>query len=97
MSKVKSPYPKKVYEKYAEIYKALANAKRLEMLNIIKNYEVNVDELSEIVGIRKANTSQHLALLRHLGIVNVKRSGKNAFYRLSDPNLVENFKLFKDY
>ena len=53
-----TPFPKFVYERNAQIYKLLANPKRLEILNVIKNKEVTVDQLSEIVGIKK---SKHLS------------------------------------
>jgi ArsR family transcriptional regulator, zinc-responsive transcriptional repressor len=92
----KSPFPKEVYSKNAEIYKLLANPIRLEILNIIKNNEVNVDELSKIIGIRKANTSQHLAVLRHLKVVKIRRDGKNTFYKITDPRIVEPCRILKD-
>ncbi|HWA51789.1 MAG TPA: metalloregulator ArsR/SmtB family transcription factor [Patescibacteria group bacterium] len=87
-NKLKSPFPKYVYERNSEIYKLMANPKRLEILNIIKNTEASVDQLSEIIGIRKANTSQHLSILRHLRIVNVRKEGKNSYYKLVNPELI---------
>lgn len=88
MTQLSSPFPKEVYERNAGIYKLLANPKRLEILNIIKTREATVDELSQIIGIRKANTSQHLSVLRHLKVVSVRRDGKNAYYKIVDPQLV---------
>ncbi len=96
MKKIVSPFPKEVYEKNAQIYKLLANPKRLEILNIIKNNEATVDKISEIMGIRKANTSQHLAILRYLKVVTVRRNGKNAFYKIANPKLVEPCKILRD-
>lgn len=63
-NKIVSPYKKEVYERNAEIYKLMANPIRLEILNIIKEDEVSVDNLSQLIGIRKANTSQHLSILK---------------------------------
>ena len=93
---IKSPFAKEVYEKNAEIYKLMANPRRLEILNIIKDQDVTVDELSLVVGIQKANTSQHLAILRHLKIVTAKRVGKNVFYKLVDPRIVEPCRILKE-
>lgn len=92
----KSPFKKEVYARNAEIYKMMANPKRLEILNTIKNQEATVDQLSEILGIRKANTSQHLAILRYLKVVSVRKEGKNSFYKLVDPRLVEPCKILKE-
>ncbi|HKC04400.1 MAG TPA: metalloregulator ArsR/SmtB family transcription factor [Patescibacteria group bacterium] len=96
MKKLKSPYPKEVYRKNAMLYKVMANAKRLEILNTIKDKEANVNDLSEILGTRKSNTSQHLAYLRYLGLVTARRSGKNIFYKIADPGIVEPCRIFRE-
>lgn len=94
--KLKSPYSKDVYAKNAILYKIMANAKRLEILNVIKDKEATVNELSAVLGTRKSNTSQHLSLLRYLGLVRTRRQGKNIFYRISDPKIVEPCAIFKE-
>lgn len=93
---LKSPFSKQVYSRNAEIYKLLANPIRLEILNIIKNNEATVDEISKLVGIRKANSSQHLAILRHLKVVHSRKVGKRVFYQIVDPRIVEPCKILKD-
>jgi DNA-binding transcriptional ArsR family regulator len=95
-TEVKSPYKKEVYERNAEFWKMMANPKRLEIMNIIKDREVNVDTLSEVIGMRKANTSQHLAILRYLKIVKVRKDGKNSYYKLIDPRIVEPCRILKE-
>lgn len=96
MRNIKSPYSKDVYQKNAELYKVMANAKRLEILNTIKDKEVTVNELSKVLGTRKSNTSQHLAYLRLVGLVMTRRQGKNIFYKIVDPKIVEPCKIFKE-
>lgn len=85
--------PPIAYTRNAEVYKLLANAKRLEILNRIAVREYMVDELAKILRIQKANASQHLALLRHARLVTVRRDGKNAYYKISDPRIVEPCKI----
>lgn len=80
--------PKSAFVRNAVIYKFLANPKRLEILNRIKHKEYTVDGLAKTLRVSKANISQHLALLRHARLVVVRRSGKNAYYRISDPRIV---------
>ena len=81
------PHRKDGYEKIAELFKIMANAKRLEILETIKDKEVTVNEISKVLGILKSNTSQHLALLRYTGIVTANRKGKNIFYSIKDKNV----------
>ena len=87
--KIKRPLPRIAYEKNAEIYKILANSKRLEILNLLREQEMSVEELIKTLGIAKANVSQHLALLRHAKLVTVRRDGLNGFYNIIDPRIVE--------
>ena len=96
VNKIKSPYSKEVYAKNAELYKVMANAKRLEILNSITDKEATVNELSKLLGTRKSNTSQHLAYLRYTGLVTTRRQGKNVYYKISDPKIVEPCKIFNE-
>ncbi len=96
MTAIKSPYPKKVYENNARVYKLLANAKRLEILNIIKGREASVKELAEALKIRMPNVSQHLAILSYLRLVKSRREGKSVFYKITDPRIVESCRIFKE-
>jgi ArsR family transcriptional regulator len=91
--KPKSPLPQEAYLRNAHIYKILANSRRLEILNILKLGETSVEDLLRITKTSKANLSQHLALLRHNGLVQTRREGLNIFYRIVDPRIVEPCKI----
>ena len=93
---LKSPFSKEVYAKNAELYKVMANAKRLEILNLIVDKEATVNALSKALGTRKSNTSQHLAYLRYVGLVTTRRQGKNVFYKITDKRIVEPFRIFNE-
>lgn len=95
-TKLKSPFSKEVYKKNAELYKVMANAKRLEILNLIVDREATVNELSKTLGTRKSNTSQHLAYLRYVGLVTTRRKGKNVFYKITNPKIVEPCRIFNE-
>lgn len=96
MAKLTSRFSKEVYERNAQVYKILANPKRLEILNAIVDKEATVTDLSKLLGTRKANTSQHLMVLRHLGLVKVRRAGKFVFYTIVNPGLVEPCRILKE-
>lgn len=87
--KIKQPLPRTAYRKNAETYKILANPKRLEILNLLREQEMSVEDLVKTLGISKANVSQHLALLRHADLVTVRREGLNGYYNIVDPRIVE--------
>lgn len=76
------------YEKTAELFKTLSNSKRIEILKLLSEKEMIVTELIKRMKIRKANVSQHLALLRYTGLVKSQRIGQNIHYRLADSKAV---------
>ncbi len=81
---------RKLFELQAELCKTLANPKRLEILEILKEHpEVSVNELSDLLEIPKANTSQHLAVLRQAGVVDTRKDGINVYYSLRSTKISE--------
>ena len=88
---------KKLYEMQAELCKTLSNPKRLEILDILKDRgEISVNHLSELLEIPKANTSQHLAVLRQAGVVNTRKDGINVYYSLRSQKITEACLLTRD-
>ena len=85
-----------LFEMQAEICKTLTNPKRIEILNVLKNDEKTVTELVNALGASKANVSQHLAVMRHKGILNTRRDGVNIFYRVANPKVIEACTLMKE-
>ena len=67
-----------------EVLKTLANQKRLEIIQLLKDHELTVSEMVAMLGISQTNLSQHLAILRRLKLVTVRKAGLHSYYRLSD-------------
>ena len=82
-------------DRSAAIAKALADAKRLCVVERLAGGERSVSELSRDVGCQVPNMSQHLAVLRSAGIVASRREGSTVFYRLADPNVLEVYRLLQ--
>jgi ArsR family transcriptional regulator len=80
---------KTLFELQSEVCKTLASPKRLEILNALKEGEKTVTELVDILGVPKANVSQHLAVMRHKGILATRREGVNIFYRVANPKVIQ--------
>ena len=77
-----------LFSQFARIGKALSNANRLELLELLAQGERSVDELANASGMAVANTSQHLQHLRHAGLVYSRKSGLKVFYSLSKEDVV---------
>ena len=82
-------------DRSAAIAKALADAKRLCVVERLADGERSVSDLSRDVGCQVPNMSQHLAVLRSAGIVATRREGSTVFYRLADPNVLEVYRLLQ--
>src|SRR5208282_4635891 len=72
----------------ASILKSLrlaADPSRLRLLLLLEREELSVAELQEILAQGQSRISTHLAQLKHAGLVEDRRTGKHAFYRLTAP------------
>lgn len=69
--------------------KVLANEDRLLLLCQLSHGEMCVSELEERLDIRQPTLSQQLGVLRTEGVVNTRRQGKNIFYSVADPALLD--------
>ena len=82
--------------RYAAVGRALADPKRLCVLESLASGELSVGDLSSKVGCQVPNMSQHLSVLRTAGLVTTRRDGSTVFYRLSDPRVLEAYRLIQD-
>lgn len=68
----------------ANVLKAMANEKRLEILYHIAEQEYSVGEIEKMVQLSQSALSQHLAVLRAKGLVETRRKSQTIFYSLKD-------------
>jgi ArsR family transcriptional regulator len=73
----------------AEIARALADPKRICVLEQLADGERSVSDLSRDAGCAVPNMSQHLAVLRSAGLVMSRRAGSTVLYRLADDRVRE--------
>lgn len=85
----------KLWETQADICQTLANPKRLQILNLLKEGELSVGAMVRTLGIAKANLSQHLAVMRQKGILVTRREGTIIFYRLATPYITDACKIMR--
>jgi DNA-binding transcriptional ArsR family regulator len=69
----------------AEILKVLGHPIRLKIVAGLCTRECNVKHIWECLGLPQATVSQHLALLKHKGIIEGKREGVEVHYSVINP------------
>lgn len=77
-----------LYEAKAAVLKALAHPTRLWMAEQLAGGEKCVCEFVEAMNFDFSTISKHLAVLKQAGIVEVDKRGKQVFYRLKVPCLL---------
>lgn len=66
------------------------------MLWLLGQQEYGVGELSAALGVSQANLSQHLAILKSVGIVGVRRNGRAIHCFLTTPAVTQACHLIQD-
>ncbi|WP_372425340.1 ArsR/SmtB family transcription factor [Salinarimonas chemoclinalis] len=73
----------------SEFLKALSHETRLIILCVLIEGEKSVTELEEMLNMRQPAVSQQLARLRADDLVASRRDGKNIYYSLARPEVIE--------
>lgn len=93
---LKRDFKTELFEQFARIGKALASGRRLELLELLAQRARNVEDLARLTGMSVANTSQHLQVLRAARLVEVRKSGLYATYRLADEKVFDLWKALRE-
>lgn len=78
-----------------QYFKALGDANRLRILNLLLHGELCVCDIQHVLESSQPNVSRHLAYLRSSGLVLDRRDGLRIFYRLADPKQGTKKRLFE--
>ena len=79
---------KKVVAAKAEVFKALGHPARLWIAEQLSDGEKCVCEFVDALGLDFSTVSKHLTVLRQAGIVQSRKEGKQVFYSLKVPCLL---------
>lgn len=85
-----------IYELHADLCKIFSNAKRLEIINALKDKEMSATKLIERIGLSKANLSQHMSVLKSKGVILTRREGVNIYYRIANPKIIQACHLMRE-
>ena len=79
----------RVYKLHADVCRVLGSASRIRIIEVLREGERSVGELSDILGLRQANVSQHLAVMRNKGVLKTRKAGTSIYYSVSNPKIVQ--------
>jgi rhodanese-related sulfurtransferase len=85
-----------LYEQIARTAKALANGKRLELVDLLAQGERTVEALARASGLGVTTTSAHLQSLRAGGVVATRRDGTRVYYRLAGDDVADLYARLRD-
>jgi DNA-binding transcriptional ArsR family regulator len=65
----------------SDAFNAIAEPRRRDILEYLVSREHPVGDIVVALGVAQPSISKHLRVLRHAGLVEVRRHGRQAFYR----------------
>lgn len=86
-----TPRSPREYRAGADVFKALGHPSRLLIVDALSHGERCVAEITELIGSDPSTVSNHLAVLRNVGLLADERRGQQVFYRLGAPCVTKVF------
>jgi DNA-binding transcriptional ArsR family regulator len=70
------------YRVRANIAKAMGHPSRMLILDVLREGEMCVCELTRLLGVDQSTVSRHLAVLKGAGLIQDRKEGSSVYYRL---------------
>lgn len=80
-----------------DAFNAVAEPRRRQLLDVLVAGECRVNDLVLLLGLPQPQVSKHLKVLREVGLVDVRREGRERIYRLEASSLKPIHDWVKDY
>jgi rhodanese-related sulfurtransferase/DNA-binding transcriptional ArsR family regulator len=93
----KREFKDKVFGELSRISSAMANPKRLEIIDLLAQGERTVEKIALETSMSTANASQHLQVLKNANLVEIKRNGNFIIYKISDEKVVMIWQLLREF
>ena len=87
---------KLLFEKQAEIAKAIAHPLRIAIINFLKDGEQCVCDIAEHIGAERSNVSRHLSVMVNAGLLEYRKEGLKVIYKLKCMCIVDFFSCVSD-
>lgn len=86
----------KAYTILASMIKAMANAHRLEVVDLLGQGEKTVEEIAGETNMSVANTSQHLQVLKAANLVEIRRERNFIYYKLAHEEIYKSWQMLRE-
>lgn len=80
-----------LFERQAEVAKAIAHPLRIAIVNFLKDGEQCVCDIAEHIGSERSNVSRHLSVMLNAGLLEYRKEGLKVIYRLKCACIVDFF------
>ena len=80
-----------LFEKQAEIVKAVAHPLRIAILDFLKDGEQCVCDIAEHINSERSNVSRHLSVMLNVGVLGCRKEGLRVIYTLKTPCILDFF------
>lgn len=88
---------REIYALHARLCKAIADPKRLLIIDALRDGERSVGDIADELGLSQPNTSQHLAILRERNVVTTSRAGNTIYYALNGSKILDAIDLLRSF
>ena len=85
-----------LFEKQAEIVKAIAHPLRIAILDFLKDAEHCVFDIAQHLGSERSNVSRHLSVMVSAGVLEHRKEGLKVIYTLKAPCILGFFSCVTD-
>ena len=80
-----------IYKMKAQVAKALVHESRLMIIDALKDRDICVQDLTQLIGADQSTVSKHLSVLRNAGILEDRKDSNRVFYHLKTPCVINFF------
>ena len=80
-----------LFERQAEIARAIAHPLRIAIINFLKDGEQCVCDIAKYVGSERSNVSRHLSVMVGAGLLESRKEGLKVIYKLKYTCIVDFF------
>jgi len=81
------PSDEELYD-LADFYKIFGDSSRIKILFVLRQEEMGVQALADMIGMTQSAVSHQLKTLKSAGLVKNRREGKTIIYSLADDHIV---------